>query len=254
MSSDLEILEKLENSAATLPTQSSVLSQHSSAAHQFWRGVRAVMPLALAVLPWGLLAGSLAVQVGLNAIQAMAMSVVIFAGAAQLLTLNMVQEGQGVAAILLSVFILTSQHLLYGLKFRSYARDLPFGKRLILGFLLTDELFAVGVQHQRPDFAYLFGAGLGFYLAWCLFSLAGVIMAYQLPQLTHWHLDFSIAALFILLLVPLIRTRAVAIGIAVTLLGIVLCCYVQQTQSMILAALFGMLVSALLDRDTGEWQ
>ncbi|XBD34275.1 AzlC family ABC transporter permease [Acinetobacter thermotolerans] len=77
------------------------------------------MPLNLAVLPWGLLAGSMAVQAGLTTTQAVAMSAVMFAGAAQLLSLNMLQEGQSFFAILFSAFVLTTQHLLYGLNFRA---------------------------------------------------------------------------------------------------------------------------------------
>lgn len=225
---------------------------YPSSRGQFWQGVRDILPLALAVLPWGLLAGSLAVQTGLSIAQAIAMSALVFAGAAQLLTLNMVQEGQGVLAIFLSIFVLTAQHLLYGLKFRTYIKDLSCLQRLLLGFLLTDELFAVGVQHQRPTFVYLCGAGLTFYLAWCLFSVIGVLLAYQVPELQNWHLDFSIAALFILLLVPLIRKQATVIGVMITLLGIFWSCYIQQLQGIILAALLGMWVSALLDTESGE--
>ena len=48
----------------------------------FWRGVRDMLPLSVAVIPWGILAGSAAVNAGLSTLQAAGMSVLVFAGAA----------------------------------------------------------------------------------------------------------------------------------------------------------------------------
>lgn len=220
----------------------------------FLQGARDVMPLNLVVLPWGLLAGSMAVQAGLTTTQAVAMSAVIFAGAAQLLSLNMLQECQHFFAILFSVFILTTQHLLYGLNFRAQVQQFSLIKRVLVGFLLTDELFAVAMQQHKLQFSYLLGAGLCFYLAWCSFSVIGILLAYQLPQLADWHLDFSIAALFILLMIPLIRTRASLLGVVISFGLMFLCCLFGYTQYLILAALIGMLASAYLDQDTGVEQ
>lgn len=62
------------------------------------------MPLCLAVVPWGILAGSMALQNGLTPAQGLGMSAIVFAGAAQLVAMGMIKGGAGLLAILLSIF------------------------------------------------------------------------------------------------------------------------------------------------------
>lgn len=131
----------------------------------FLTGALHMTPLNLAVVPWAILAGSMAVDSGLTFAQSVAMSAMVFAGAAQLVTLGLLNSGAGVITIIVSVFFITSQHLLYGLTLRPHVRPFSPLQRAGIGFLLTDELFAVSVAgRQRLSFAYLFGAGLSFYL------------------------------------------------------------------------------------------
>lgn len=67
------------------------------------RGV-AILPLCPAVVPWGILAGSMALQNGLTPAQGLGMSAIVFAGAAQLVAMGMIKGGAGLLAILLSIF------------------------------------------------------------------------------------------------------------------------------------------------------
>lgn len=62
-------------------------------------------PLNLAVIPWGVLAGSMAVETGLDFWQSVAMSAMVFAGAAQLVTLGLLNSGAGYITIIISVFL-----------------------------------------------------------------------------------------------------------------------------------------------------
>lgn len=66
---------------------------HRSTYLNFSYGVRDMLPLSLAVIPWALMAGALAIQAGLTVLQAIAMSVFIFAGAAQIMSLTMLMAG-----------------------------------------------------------------------------------------------------------------------------------------------------------------
>ena len=60
-----------------------------------------------------------------------------------------------------------------------------------LDFLLTDELFAVGI-HKREHYIYfLLGAGSCFYLAWVLFSIGGIVLAPSLKNLDQYHIPHS---------------------------------------------------------------
>ncbi|MBL8280550.1 AzlC family ABC transporter permease [Acinetobacter junii] len=182
----------------------------------FLNGVIKILPLCFAVLPWGLLAGSMAIQAGLTTMQAIAMSALVFAGAAQLMTLGLVMAGTPALTIIISVFLITTQHYLYALYLREDISKQPLKNRLMLGFLLTDELFAVSIKKQQHYIHYLLGAGFCFYLCWVLFSACGVFLASAVPNLDQYNLDFSIVATFIAIVVPFIKNLNTLVGVLVS--------------------------------------
>ncbi len=215
----------------------------------FCKGAISILPLSIAVLPWGVLAGSMAVNAGLTTLQSIAMSVVIFAGAAQLVSLGLIMSGASLFTIIITVFFLTSQHFIYALKFRADVIDLPVYKRLIIGFLLTDELFAVGAtQKKKLTFAYMSGAGFCFYLAWCLFSACGVFMAKSIPNLENLHLDFSIIAVFILLIIPLIKNKAGFCGVMITMCASFIFKYLNFEAGTVVSGILGMITAVLIEK------
>ncbi|MGE8541236.1 MAG: AzlC family ABC transporter permease [Acinetobacter sp.] len=214
----------------------------------FRRGALDMLPLSIAVIPWGILAGSTAIQAGLSLMQAAGMSALVFAGAAQLVSLSMLNAGVSAAAIAITVFFITSQHYIYALHLRKDAASLPVLQRLLLGFLLTDELYATAMlQHQRP-YRYLLGAGLSFYLSWQLFSWIGIYLARKVPDLHAFHLDFSIAAVFLVMGVMQLQSKAaIAGGISAALMS-VLFTELHMHAGILLAGLCGMAVAAICDK------
>ena len=234
MSSHTEPLQ-----AASTPTPKRAL---------FWQGMMAMMPLSIAVIPWGLLAGSMAMNTGLSVAQAIAMSAVIFAGAAQLVSLGLVMAGASFATIVVTVFFLTAQHFIYALTLRGDIAKHKLLTRVGLGFLLTDELFALAARPEQRQVPYLFGAGLCFYLFWVVASIAGIVLASMVPNLQQYHLDFSIVAIFIPIIVILLKNRAAIAGLVVTTVCVLMMKHLQLEGAMIVSGMAGMLVAALIER------
>ncbi|MFP1752487.1 AzlC family ABC transporter permease [Lonsdalea quercina] len=214
-------------------------------------GCVSVLPLCLAVVPWGILAGSMAVQAGLTFWQSVGMSAVVFAGAAQLVTLGLLMSGANVLTIVVTVFVITVQHLIYGLSLREVVSRLNSRFRIPIGFLLTDELFALAAgkgNRARLSPGYLLGAGLTFYLCWLMCSLAGILLASSIPDLDHYHLDFSIVATFITIIVPMVKNRATLCGVAFSLIAAMLLSYWHVEGAVIIGGLGGMLCSVVIER------
>lgn len=226
--------------------------QVSSSSYRFWLGALHILPLCLAVLPWGVLAGSMAVSQGFTALQSIGLSVLVFAGAAQLVTISMVAAGSGFIAICLTILVITAQHLLYALILREHISSLPFKKRLPVAFLLTDELFALSVGKRAYDFAYLMGAGLCFYLAWIVFTLIGVLLASSVPNLADYHLEFSIVATFIAIVVPMIKRLSSLVGVVISLLLSLVLNSLEVSGAIVIAGLLGMLGAVGVARWRGE--
>ncbi|WP_257286489.1 AzlC family ABC transporter permease [Endozoicomonas sp. SESOKO1] len=211
----------------------------------FFKGAATIIPLTVAVLPWGILTGSLAIESGFDPFQSQALSGVIFAGAVQLAIMGMIQAGVGLGSILISALLITSRHFLYAMVMRKNISPLPLRWRLALGFLLTDELFAIANpgQLKRFDRWYALGGGLCFYLGWNLATLGGIIAGESIDNLDSLGLDFAIAATFIALVIPTITNTPVLVCVLTALVTSVIC-EVMHIQA-------GLLISAPLAMITG---
>lgn len=204
-----------------------------------------IFPLSLATVPWGILCGSLAISAGLNGLQAQLMSLLVFAGAAQLTSLSLVGAGSGLGAIYSSTFVISSRHLLYSVVFREHVQQRPFLQRVGLAFLLTDEMFAVTcahiAKHQVFSALYAFISGLTFYVIWNLATLIGILAGQYIENIEQLGLEFAIAATFIAIVIPSITTFPVLIAVLMSALFSAVLTYYQVEQALIIATFIGML-------------
>ncbi|WOE33210.1 AzlC family ABC transporter permease [Acinetobacter sp. SAAs470] len=223
-------------------------SQHSSARLNFLYGVRDMLPLSLAVIPWAVLAGMLAINAGLTMTQAIAMSVFIFAGTAQLVSLSLYMAGASAITILCMVFFITTQHFIYALSLRSDIQHLPMIKRLSLGFLLTDELYAMSELYPERQYVYLLGAGLSFYLFWVIFSLFGILFTATLGQFLSIYLDYSIVAIFLVMAILLIKNRYTLIAVLISATFSLIFKSLDIQFGIVLASIMGMLIAAVIEQ------
>jgi predicted branched-subunit amino acid permease len=239
---------------ATSPTTPAEPPRSAKQPNEFLAGTIDMLPLSLAVLPWGILAGSMAVEAGLSFSESIAMSALVYAGAAQLVSLTMIKSGVGAATILISVFFITLQHLLYGLTLRENVTGLKARYRFSIGFLLTDELFALTGAKTKSQFnvSYALGAGLSFYLFWNLFSLIGILIASSVPDLAKFHLDFSIIATFIAIVVPMVKRLSTLVGVIISLILSMLFSYLKVPGAIIFSGVIGMFCAVAVGRVRGE--
>ena len=209
------------------------------------KGAIDMLPLSLAVLPWGVLFGSLAVQRGFSWLEAQLFSAVIFGGAVQIVTVELIADQASLLTVLFSAFVISSRHFLYGLTLRERLSPKPLRWRLGLGFLLTDELFAISgdrrAYQNKFRLYYALGAGGSFYLAWNLWTFIGIVAGAWLPDLTKLGLDFAIAATFIALVVPEIKSLATLISVLVAAISALIFSLWQIELGLVFAALLAML-------------
>lgn len=211
-----------------------------------------ILPLSVSVVPWGILCGALALQVGLSPLQAQLMSLLVFAGAAQLSASTLLGAGTPLLPILGSTFVITSQHFLYGFTFRREVIGLSLRWRVGLAFFLTDEMFAVALKDRERQGvfnpAYALVAGVVFYLFWNLATLIGIAAGQYIQGLEQLGLDFAIAATFIAMTIPAMKNMPM---VAATLVSGGLAVITKQWFAevyIIISSLAGMLVGYLLQR------
>lgn len=223
---------------------------------QLWRGIMAGLPLSIAVIPWGILAGSYAIDAGLSLVEAQAMSAILFAGSAQLVAAEMFKTEVGVGAMLITTFFITSRHFLYSVSMRHKIGTLPLKWRLVLGFWLTDELFAICSSQSNSQFNRWYAAGVGgvFYVIWNLSSFVGIVAGRQFPALNDIGLDFAVAATFIALVIPQIKSFPIMLSVITSIVVSVYLTYLQFDAALMIASITAMLVGytseALLSKST----
>jgi 4-azaleucine resistance transporter AzlC len=220
------------------------------------RGVLDMLPLSLAVLPWGILFGSLAVQRGFSWLEAQLFSGIIFGGAVQIVTVELIADNSSLLTVLFTAFIISSRHFLYGLSLRERLSPQPLRWRLGLGFLLTDELFALS-GHRRAyigkvRLCYGLAAGGSFYLAWNLWTFVGIVAGASLPDLTDLGLDFAIAATFIALVVPGVKSFATLAAVLTAAAASVFFTLWHFELGLIYAALLAMTVGYAVNKLSGN--
>jgi len=208
------------------------------------KGIMAMLPLNLAVLPWGILCGSLAIQRDFTVLEAILMPMLVFAGSVQLVVIELINDNVPLATILFTTFIISSRHLLYGLALRDKLKDLPFKWRGSLGFLLTDELFALSGKKRayqgKLKLVYALAAGGSFYLCWLLWNIIGIVAGSYLPDLTSIGLDFAIAVTFIALVIPSVTNLAMLVTVVVAGLLSVLFKLLNWELGLVIASLIAM--------------
>jgi 4-azaleucine resistance transporter AzlC len=168
--------------------------------------------IAASAIGFGFVYGLSARDAGFSPIEAMAMSLIVFAGAAQFAAVGYVASGLAWPGVILLTALLNARHLLYSAALAPWLRDVPFVRRAVMAHLLTDEAFALTIGHfrrsGRPDeWGYWFAAVVATLIPWNVATLAGVLLGGQIPDPARFGVDIIFPAAMIGLAVGLITGR-----------------------------------------------
>lgn len=199
----------------------------------FPAGLAASLPIAMGYFPIAFSFGVAATRAGFSAVEAFALSLIIYAGASQFLALALLTSG---APVLLSAFTLIAmnlRHVLYGPALMKAAGTGASTRRAwAWAFGLTDEVFgqALGALARGQPFSerYMFGLGLGAYASWLAGTAVGAVAGGG--ALENWPavnagLGFMLPALFLALLLSIATRRqfpVIAVAALATVAGTVL--------------------------------
>jgi 4-azaleucine resistance transporter AzlC len=185
--------------------------------------------IAVSALGFGFVYGLSAREAGFSPVEAIAMSVIVFAGAAQFAAVGYVASGLPWAGIILLTALLNARHLLYSAALAPWLRDVPLVRRALMAHLLTDEAFALTVSHfrriGRADERGFWIAAVGAtFIPWNLATAAGVVLGAQIPDPARLGIDVIFPAAMVGLAVGLVTGRrelaaaivgaGVAVGVA----------------------------------------
>ncbi|MBB5692691.1 AzlC family ABC transporter permease [Muricoccus pecuniae] len=172
------------------------------------RGVGRGVPLLLGIIPFGLVVGVISLGKGLSLAETLLMSGLVFAGASQLLALELWTNPPDILAVALAALVVNIRMVPIGAAL-SFWLDHLRGWRLWGSLFLTvDHSFALSVAENRAggrDAGFLFGLGVFTWLGWVAAAGAGHAMGTVVALPPDHPLFFAATASFVVILVALWR-------------------------------------------------
>jgi len=221
---------------------------------EFINGIKASLPVLLGVLPFSLISGVTAVNVNLTPTEGIGMSLFVFAGAAQLVALQLISINTPVFIILLSTFFINLRFFMYSASLGPHLEQHPVRERLPLAYLLSDQAYAISIvsynlNGKRPFRSWFYmGSGLILWVTWQLGTIVGVFVGAQIPA--NWSLDFAVPLTFMALIFMSLNDRPMVLAAVSAGITAVLAKPLPYNLGMILATLIGIAAGVFASRST----
>ena len=219
----------------------------------FIAGTQTMMPLLLAIFPFGLVIGVISADVGLSAAQGIGMSVIVFAGVSQLVALELLNTDAVLWVIVLSAAMVNLRHIIYSASLAAHFKPLSIRWKLLLSYLLVDQTYALSIAHydKYPDESYkpwyYFGLGGLAWVVWIGAVIIGFFVGTVIPS--SWSLNFVVPIMFLGLTVNAIKgwpyLAAAVVGATVAVMGLNL----PHNLGLVTAIVSGIITGALLERE-----
>ena len=219
-------------------------------------GFAAVRPGLIALAIWGVVTGVAMVKAGLSEPQAIAMSLLVYAGSAQLTALPLMAAGAPLWLIFAAGIIVNLRFLIFGAALHPFFRDLSWRKRLFLGYLSVDVSFIVFM----PRFAdalkkgtleqhwFFIGTILSSWIVWQTSSMIGIALGTIVP--VSWSLEFGAVLALMAMMLPYITSRPILISVVASALTAWLTQLWPLRLGLLAAVIVGVIVGMWAERLT----
>ena len=220
----------------------------------FIRGLRSGIPIGVGYLSVSFSFGILAVSYGFQWWQALIISMTTVTSAGQLAGIGIMVNPAQYLQMLLSQLTINIRYSFMSVSLSQKVSESFCGiKRWLLGFFMTDEIFAVASAQNSVEPNFFAGLTVAPYLGWSLGTLAGSLLGNVLPESLMNALCLAIYGMFIAIIAPVVKASLKSASVIV--LTVALSCifyYVPALSQIssgitislcaIISAVFGALV------------
>jgi 4-azaleucine resistance transporter AzlC len=217
----------------------------------FFEGARQTAPSIVGLIPFGLIVGTASTAAGMDPWLALLMSVLVYAGASQLAAIGLMTQGAPFVIVIATVLVVNLRFTMYSATLAPLFRDLSLRRRWLIGYGLTDHLFALvnarfnnGAPAKNVD-AFYAGGAIPTWLAWQSTVAIGIFAGTLVPR--NWSLDFAIPLVFLALVFPALATRTHWVTAGVACVAAAFTAALPMKLGLLSAALTAVAVGTLLD-------
>lgn len=219
----------------------------------FFQGVLAAYIFGLVIAPFAAIFGIFASSLGLSDFQTFSFSVIVLAGASQIASLELLNDGAPIFIAVLTGAILNLRILLYSAALAPSFQDLPILRRLLITYNVGDQCFVLS-QNKFEDEAswtqvmksqYFFGVAIVIYTVWFVFSMLGFYFGTLIP--TQYDISFALPLAFIALIAPSIKSLPHLIAALVSVLGTLFLSFVPYNLGLLISGIAAIIIAAQLE-------
>ncbi|OJF91463.1 AzlC family ABC transporter permease [Pararhizobium antarcticum] len=217
----------------------------------FWQGVRGGFPVMVSASPFGALFGALAVDNGFSVFDAVFMSITLYAGASQMVGIELFGNKVQPWLIVLSIFAVNFRHILYSASITRHVRHFSPVQKIVTFFLLVDPQYAETEKRAERGEPITFFWYLGFamiiYVPWQFMTFLGAYFGQMIGDPRAIGLDVLLPIYFMSLVLgfrkrdnwlPVVAVSSVASVAAMHIVG--------SPWHVSIGALAGILLAACL--------
>jgi predicted branched-subunit amino acid permease len=186
---------------------------------EFRRGAREMAEITPGIAAWGLITGVAMVKAGLSVPLAVLMSLLVYAGTAQLAVLPLMAGGAPLWVVWATAACVNLRFVIFSAQWRPYLTGYPRAERLAMTYFTADLNYVIFMRRfpvaepspeQRP---YFWGGTMVNWSSWQLPSLAGIALGETIPA--GWGIGFAGTLALIGLTCSLLVDRASLVAAAV---------------------------------------
>lgn len=172
-------------------------------------GARAALPAFPGFIMFAAAFGTAAAQKGLSLAEAMGLSVFVYAGASQMVALEIWQKvwtPSTILTLMTVTAVVNSRMILLGATLQPWLRHEPAARSALNLFLLTEAGWLIGTRYHNEggrDVGVLLGTGLILWVVWQVATVIGYFVGALVPQPRAFGLDMVMPIFFSIMLVPL---------------------------------------------------
>lgn len=195
-------------------------------------GIRTAIPTLLSALPFGVLVGAVSASMGLSLGEIMLMNMTIYAGASQLVGIELFQHNIAPWIIVASIVAVNFRHILYSAAITSHIAHFPAWQKAVAFFVLVDPQFAESVKRsesgRKLTFVWYMSYAAIFYVVWQIVTVLGAVFGTLVGDPRSLGLDVLLSVYFLGLVLgfrrkdnwlPTVLVSGVAAVIAYRLVG-----------------------------------
>ena len=224
--------------------------------HSILAGMKEVSPIIVGIVPFGLVAGAAVIHDGFGLAEALGMSLLVNAGASQIVATTLFGDGAPLWIALGTALIVNARMFIYSTSIAPVLSEASWKLRPLLGHMLLDQNYASTMTRGRfredvDVIWYYVGCWLALASVWQVSNIAGALLGPLVP--TSWGLDFAVPLVFLAMLAPTLKDRiSVEVAIVTGVSAAVLVPLLPIQSGLVVALVAGMLYGAWRDRPTAE--